>query len=104
MRTLIRTKCNLELELFPPHCYRRNVADVAIKAFKQNFLSIIVGVATDFPLSQWERLLPQTELTLNMLRQANTSPKVSAYAYVFGTFNYKKNATWSNGVCSSDPR
>ena len=90
MRTLIRTECNLELELVPPHCHRRNVAEVAIKALKQYFLSIISGVATDFPMSQWERLLLQTELTLNMLRQANTSSKVSKYAYMFRPFNYNK--------------
>ena len=31
MRTLIRTECNLELELVPPHFHIRNVAEVAIK-------------------------------------------------------------------------
>ena len=60
MRTLIRTECNLELELVPPHCHRRKVEEVPIKAFKQHFISIIAGVATYFPMSQWEPLLPQT--------------------------------------------
>ena len=49
MKQLIKEQC--QLELVPLHCHRRNVAEVAIKAFKQHFLSVIAGVATDFPMN-----------------------------------------------------
>ena len=88
MKSLIKFTC--QLELVPPHCQRRNVAEVSIKAFKQHFLGILASVATDFPKSQWERLLLQADMTLNLLRQENTTPKVSALAYIFGTFNYNR--------------
>ena len=39
MKKLIQEEC--ALELVPPHCHQRNVAEVAIKAFKQHFLSVI---------------------------------------------------------------
>jgi len=39
----------------------------------------------------WDTLLPQAELTLNLLRQSNTTPKVSAYAHLYGTFDYNKH-------------
>jgi hypothetical protein len=38
----------------------------------------------------WDKLLPQTILTLYLLRQSNAVPSVSAYQYVRGTFDYNK--------------
>jgi hypothetical protein len=38
----------------------------------------------------WGRLLPQTVLTLNLLRQSNVAPIVSAYQYVHGAFDYNR--------------
>jgi hypothetical protein len=38
----------------------------------------------------WDRLLPQTILTLNLLRQSNAVPTVSAWQYVKGNFDYNK--------------
>ena len=88
MKDLIRETC--KLELVPAGCHRRNVAEVAIKAFKQHFLSVLAGVDSDFPWSLWDRLLPQVQLTLNLLRQSNATPTVSAHAHLFGQFDYNK--------------
>ena len=41
-------------------------------------------------MNLWDRLLPQTILTLNLLRQSNVAPTVSAYQYVNGVFDYNK--------------
>ena len=57
MKSLIKSNC--QLELVPTHCHRSNAAEVAIKAFKQQFLSILAGVARYFPKSQLEILLLQ---------------------------------------------
>jgi hypothetical protein len=38
----------------------------------------------------WDKLLPQTVLTLNLLHQSNFAPTVSAYQYVHRNFNYNK--------------
>jgi hypothetical protein len=38
----------------------------------------------------WDKLLPQTVLTLNLLRQSDVAPTVSAYQYVHGNFDYNK--------------
>ena len=51
------------MELVPPGCHQRNAAEVAIRNFKAHFLSVLAGVAKDFPPSLWNRLLPQTEIT-----------------------------------------
>ena len=88
MKDLIRETC--KLELVPPGCHRRNVAKVSIKAFKQHFLSILAGLPDDFPRSLWDRLLPQVETTLNLLRQSHATPTVSAYAHFYGNFDYNR--------------
>ena len=63
-----RDKYKMEMELVPPGCHRRNAAEVAIRNFKAHFLSVLAGVADDFPLTLWDRILPQTEITLSLLR------------------------------------
>jgi len=63
---------------------------VAIRNFKSHFLSVLAGVADDFPPSLWDRLLPQTEITINLIGQSNTTPNVSAYAHLSGPFDYNK--------------
>ena len=90
MKNHIRDKYKLKLELVPPGCHRRNAAEVAIRNFKSHFLSVLAGVAEDFPPSLWDKLLPQTEITLNILRQSNATPTVSAYAHLSGPFDYNK--------------
>ncbi|KAL7526494.1 hypothetical protein ACHAXR_001517, partial [Thalassiosira sp. AJA248-18] len=88
MKELIRSQ--YQLELVPPGCHRRNAAEVAIHNFKAHFLSILAGVANDFPMQLWDRLLPQAEITVNLLRQSNATPTVSAYAHMSGPFDYNK--------------
>ena len=58
MKELIRSECMLEL--VPPHCHRRNIAEAAIKNFKNHFISILAGTGPNFPLKLWDKLLPQT--------------------------------------------
>jgi hypothetical protein len=88
MKNHIRDTCKFEMELVPPGCHRRNTAEVAIHNFKAHFLSVLAGVADEFPPSLWDRLLPQTEITINLIRQSNATPNVLAYAHLSGPFDY----------------
>ncbi len=63
----IRDMCKFDIELVPPGCHQRNAAEVAIRNFKAHFLCILAGVADNFPPSLWDRLLPQTEITINLI-------------------------------------
>ena len=47
MKELVRSECMLEL--VPPGCHRRNLAEIGIKLFKHHFLSIMSGVDKSFP-------------------------------------------------------
>ena len=42
-------------------------------------------------MSLWDRLLPQTEMTLNFLRPARVAPNVSAHAYMHGQHHYNSH-------------
>eukprot|EP00804_Cyclotella_cryptica_P012260 CCRYP_013845-RA/>CCRYP_013845-RA protein AED:0.45 eAED:0.45 QI:0/-1/0/1/-1/1/1/0/146 len=74
MKDIIQDTYKMSLELVPPGCHRRNAVEVAIRNFKSHFLSVLAGVADDFPLKLWDKLLPQAEITLNLLRQSNATP------------------------------
>ncbi len=76
---------NCKIQLVPPIT---NLAEKAIQMFKNHFKAIIAGVDDSFQMMLWDKLLPQTILTLNLLRQSNVTPTVSAYAYINGPFDY----------------
>jgi hypothetical protein len=67
MKNHICDTCKLDMELVPPGCHRRNAAEVAICNFKAHFLSVLAGVADDFPPNLWDWLLPQTEIMINLI-------------------------------------
>jgi hypothetical protein len=90
MKNHICDMCKLDMELVPPGCHRHNAAEVAIHNFKTHFLSVLAGVSNDFPPNLWDRLLPQTEITINLIQQSNATPNVLAYAHLSGPFDYNK--------------
>ena len=81
---------NVEYQLVPPHIHRRNSAEHAIQTFKNHFIAGLASTDPNFPLSNWCRLLPQAELTLNLLRPSRLNPKLSAYAQLEGTFDFNR--------------
>ena len=87
----IEEKWGAKFQLVPPDVHLHNIAERAIHTFKAHFLSILAGVSDAFPNFLWDCLLPQTELTLNLLRQSNIAPSVSAWDHYNGSFNF--NAT-----------
>ena len=75
-------------QLVPPHVHRRNAAERAIRTFKDHFLGILAGVDPSFPASRWDLLLPQAELTLNLLRGCHYDPSVSAWEGLNGYYKF----------------
>eukprot|EP01083_Nonionella_stella_P235652 828365_1 len=68
--------------------HRRNQAERAIQSAKDHFLAILAGLDPKFPPFMWDHLLPQAELTLNLLRQSRSNPSISAWEHYNGPFNY----------------
>ena len=84
-------KYDLAYQLVPPHIHRRNAAERAIQCFNNYLLAIIAAADPNFPILEWDRLVGQAVLTLNILRNSRVNSKLSAYAYLFGNFDF--NAT-----------
>jgi hypothetical protein len=79
-----------KFQLVPPDMHRRNKAEQMICHFKNHFLSILAGVDAAFPPYLWDLLLPQAELTINLLHKATANPKISAWEYFNGPFDLNK--------------
>jgi hypothetical protein len=81
----------MEVEKVPKEAHRRNAAEKAIQTAKNHLKAILAGCDKSFPMHLWDRLLPQAELTCNLLRPANSNPNISAHQYVHGNHNYDKH-------------
>ena len=60
-------KNGMHWELVPVGMHQRNVAEKTTQTFKGHFKSILCGIATNLTLNKWDTLLPQAELTSNLL-------------------------------------
>ena len=78
-------------ELVPPGNHRRNIAERGIQTFKSHLISIANGVSDNCPIRLWCKFVPQAELTLNLLRQSNVTPNISAFAHVHGHHDYMRH-------------
>jgi hypothetical protein len=83
---------DIDYQLVPPHCHLRNAAERAIRTFKEHFVAGLSLVDPAFPLHLWDRLLPQAEITLNLLRTSRLHPQLSAAAHFHGLVDYNKTA------------
>jgi hypothetical protein len=63
----ITFKWNATFQLAPPDMHPCNQAEHTICTFKDHFLAILAGVNVAFPPFLWDLLLPQSELTPNLL-------------------------------------
>jgi hypothetical protein len=89
LKRAIRDK-DIDFQLVPPHMHRRLAAERAIQTFKNHLVAILCGTHPDFPLRLWDRLLPQAQLTLNLLRQSRINPRLSAQAFLNGPFDFNR--------------
>ncbi|EEC51526.1 predicted protein [Phaeodactylum tricornutum CCAP 1055/1] len=88
----------VDFQLVPPHLHRRNVAERAIRTFKNHFIAGLCSTDKDFPLHLWDRLLPQAIMTLNLLRGSQINPRLSAWAQVHGAFDFNRTPLAPPGV------
>jgi hypothetical protein len=84
------TSQTIDYQLTQAGLHRRNAAERAIRTWKNHFLAGLSSVNPRFPLRLWCQLLPQAELTLNLLRQSRVNPKLSAYAQLHGQFDFNR--------------
>ena len=89
-KNTIGNKCHVFFQLVPPEMHWRNWAERVIQTFKNHFLSILAGVDPAFPPYLWDLQLLQAELMINLLCKAHLNPKISAWEYFNGPFDFNK--------------
>ena len=88
-KTRLKNK-DIKFQLVPPHIHRRNAAERDVQSFKNHLLAGLASYNNQFSSREWDRLILQEQTTLNLLRNARINPKLSAYAYVFGNYDFNK--------------
>jgi hypothetical protein len=77
-------------QLVPPDMQRHNRAEQVIRTFKAHFLSILASVDSSFHTYLWDLLLPQAELTVNLLIQSVLNPRISVWEFFQSPFDFIK--------------
>ena len=65
-----------------------NVAERCIQTAKNHIIAGLATTDVDFPIQQWNLLIPQGQHTLNMLRPTRINPKILAFTFLEGMHNY----------------
>ena len=92
-------KYQVTFQLVLPHVHLQNAAERAIQPWKNHFLEGMATLNPNFPIQEWDRLLPQRDITLNLLQSSRRQPNISAYAATFGNFNFNLNPIAPPGTC-----
>jgi hypothetical protein len=88
----------VDVQLSPPYVLHCNVAERAIRPFKNHFVAGFCSANPDLPMHLWDRLVPQAIQTLNLLRTSRLHPQLSAYAHVHGLFDFKQTPLAPPGI------
>ena len=88
----------INFQRVPPHEHRVNAAERAIRTFKNHFIATLCTVDSNFPLAEWDRLIPQTILTLNLLRSSRIHPSLLAHASLFGNYDFNRTPIAPLGI------
>ena len=79
---------NVTVHLVLPYYHRKLAAERAICIYKNNFITILYMIHLEFPMKLWCSLIPQLEMTLNIVRPCRFNPLMSAYTALEGEFHY----------------
>jgi hypothetical protein len=82
------TKKECDLQVVKPHNHRINAAEHVIQMFKDAFIAALAATDREFPLQLWDKLAPQVQHTLNLLRTSQINPNISTYEALNGSYSW----------------
>ncbi len=84
------TPRDVALQLIEPHNHRVNAAERAIQTFKNCFVGALGTTDADFPIQLWDKLTPQVQDSINLLRRSRVNPAISAYKVLEGPYDWNR--------------
>ena len=85
------TNNNTKIQLTSVGEHRTNLAEQEIQTWKNHFVAGLATTHPKFPLHLWDRLLPQANIALNLLRPSRLNSSLSSYQQLQGNFSYNKH-------------
>ena len=79
-----------KLQLVELHNHRVNTAERAIQTFKDGFIAALATTDVDFLLQLWDKLTPQVQTCLNLMRLLRIDPSKSAYESLYGPYDWNR--------------
>jgi hypothetical protein len=79
---------DITLQLMEPHNHHVNAAERAIQTFKNRFIGALGTTDVDFPIQLWDKLSPQVQDSINLLRRSRIKPNVSTYKALEGPYDW----------------
>lgn len=76
------------IQYTPPDMHRTNPAERCIQTWKAAMKSTLALLPSTFLIGFWCRLIPQVNLSVNLLRPCRQNPKLSAWAAMQGEFHF----------------
>ena len=85
-------------QLITPQVHRRNAAERANQMYKNHLITELCTCDSRVPVREWNRIVLQASLTINHLRFSRRNQSSSAYAGIFGEFDFSSNPLASPGT------
>jgi hypothetical protein len=82
------TEQQCQLQLVELHNHQLNAAERAIQTFKNVFIAALAITDSDFSLQLWDKITPQVQKTLNIMRVSRINQTISAYEQLNGPYNW----------------
>ena len=90
-QTKLFRKYNINFQHVPPHSHRHNSAERAIQTWKNHLIVGITTYDTDLPPAKWDCLMPQCDITINILISYQRYPELSAHACLYRKFEFNRS-------------
>ena len=78
----------IKFQLVPIGNHQEEKLEQSIQMFKAQFITGICSVNPQFPLQDWDNIVEQATIILNMMHVSRENPSISKYMNIFGLFNY----------------
>eukprot|EP00957_Ditylum_brightwellii_P136139 10382589-Ditylum_brightwellii.AAC.1 len=69
--------------------HHQNAAEKAIQMWKNHILAGLASLPKDFSIVHWCHLIPQANITLNLLQPCRQNPALSAHAAIHGSYTFE---------------